>query len=149
MRNATVTEKYLKELAKIRLECIESFKLNKQYEAELSNLREIKLLNSSLLIQRDDTIFKLKEDLQTMEEQYNHAKLINDKLNFEYKKYKSEKQKANQSIQLINNDREIKDTVIADLRNEITRQETKIQEYIEIMKENSKNATNVINLRDL
>jgi hypothetical protein len=42
---------------------MESFKLNKQYEAELSNLREIKLLNSSLLIQRDDTISNLKEDL--------------------------------------------------------------------------------------
>lgn len=32
------------------------------------NLREIKTLNSRLLIERDETIYKLKENLQEMEE---------------------------------------------------------------------------------
>lgn len=149
VRNAAVTEKYLRELSKVRQECMQAFKLNTQYEAELMNLREIKTLNSQLLIERDNTIYKLKEDLQEMEENYNHSKLINDKLNFEYKKFKAERQKANQTLQLMNNDKSNNDTIITELRNEIIRQEKKIQEYIESMKEYSKNSADVFNLRDL
>lgn len=49
----------------------------------------------------------------------------------------------------MNNDKEQKDSIITDLRNEIIRQEKKILEYIENMKVYSKNAADVFNLRDL
>lgn len=53
----------MKELGQMRKELTESFKLNKQYESELFNLREIKILNSRLLIERDEVITKLQDDI--------------------------------------------------------------------------------------